>query len=107
VWDSPLEAGCFAIVTESGVGLSVTSAAAAVYRRLCLEYGLPFGLAELWPEGQSGPAHLDLVVPSPGSLHGAVWRRLWPTGSGGALDGWNPDAARMWVSVNAADIFAP
>lgn len=98
--------GHFAVVTESGAGLSVTNAAAAIRNRLRNVYGEPFGLAELWPEGHSGPAHLDLVLPvRPGCR--PQWLRLWPTGLGGKVPGWDPAVADFWWLMNAEEILAP
>jgi len=106
VWEGT-DGGHFAVVTESGAGLSVTEAAELIRNRLRNVYGEPFGLAELWPEGHSGPAHLDLVLPvRPGCR--PQWLRLWPTGLGGTLrNGWDPDVARVWWMMNAEEILAP
>lgn len=94
--------GFFAVVTETGLGLSVTSAAADIWQRVERRYaGEAFALAELWPEGHSGEEHVDLVLPPRGGQ--VSWRRLWPAGElvplRSVLDTW-------WL-VNGADILAP
>lgn len=72
-------AGHFAVVTESGAGLSVTNGAREIWRALAAEFGAPLALAEYWPHEQSPDTgvHADLVLPpSPGGAPG--WCRLWP-----------------------------
>jgi hypothetical protein len=69
-------AGHFAVVTELGIGRSVTNAAHAIRAQLAAEFGEPLGLAEHWPESQAPEAgeHVDLVLP------GDRWAPLWPVG---------------------------
>jgi hypothetical protein len=101
VWQTP-EGAMFAVVTETGQGLSVTNAATPIWRWLHCRYGVRVGLAEYWPEGQSGPAHVDLVLP-PQKGFPQDWLRLWPVSDG------NPHAALMstWWSVYGDEILAP
>lgn len=78
VWQAG-EAGHFAVVTESGAGLSVTNGAREIWRALAAQFGAPLGLAEWWPHEQSlrHGMHADLVLPpKPGGE--PRWVRLWP-----------------------------
>jgi hypothetical protein len=92
--------GYFAVVTETGRGLSVTNCAAGIYRRLRERYARhPFALAEYWPDGESGEAHVDMVhTPHEGTLQ--RWTRLWPTPDTNPLH----DLLETWWAVNGADI---
>jgi hypothetical protein len=97
VWDTP-DGGFFAVVTERGRGMSVTNATDGIWKRLTAMYGRPLGLAELWPEGQSGPAHLDLALPEL-----RKWVRLWPAGDENPMSG----LLAAWWAVHAGDVLAP
>jgi hypothetical protein len=101
VWGTA-DGGFFAVVTETGTGLSVTNAADWIWRFLQSRYGLPFALAEYWPEGESGPAHVDLVQPSAGGAF-LGWQALWPVGP----DNPQADLLDFWWSMHGADILAP
>jgi hypothetical protein len=71
--------GYFAVVTETGIGRSVTNAVRAIWDALIGEYGEPFGLAEHWPYAQAPETgeHVDLVLPPAGpGCQG--WTPLWP-----------------------------
>jgi hypothetical protein len=70
--------GHFAVVTEKGVGRSVTNAARAIRVTLAAQYGEPLTLAEHWPASQAPVEHVDLVLP-PG-FSGQGWTPLWPVG---------------------------
>jgi hypothetical protein len=70
--------GHFAVVTELGGGIPVSSAVRAIWAQLSAWYGPPLGLAEYWPAGLDGPEHADLVVPG-----GVIsWLPLWPVRRG-------------------------
>jgi hypothetical protein len=69
--------GHFAVVTEKGVGRSVTNAARAIRATLAGQWGEPLTLAEHWPESQAPVEHVDLVLP-PGSRNSHA--PLWPVG---------------------------
>jgi hypothetical protein len=73
--------GHFAVVTEKGIGRSVTNAAQAIRAVLEAEYGEPLTLAEHWPVAQSPEMgeHVDLVLP-PGFPGGQGWSPLHPVG---------------------------
>jgi hypothetical protein len=100
VWDTP-DDGFFAIVTELGEGLSVTLAAASIYRVLAERYHEPFGLAELWPagEGVDPELHVDLVLPPADGLP-LSWARAWP------VDEAHPraDLLGLWWECNSDQI---
>jgi len=84
VWDA-IEHGHFAVVSNLYGGLSVTNAAQDIWKALVTQYGLPFGLAEHWPDGAGTPEaeHVDLVYP--GRLgRPAGWEPLWPVAPGSA-----------------------
>jgi hypothetical protein len=68
--------GWFAVVTDLGRGLAVTDAQPGLWKMLAGRFGRPFAMAEQWPEGRSGSAHVDLVLPpGPG---GTELVRIWP-----------------------------
>jgi hypothetical protein len=71
--------GHFAVVTETGVGRSVTTAAQAIRAALAEQWGEPLTLAEHWPASQAPAEHVDLVLPS-GTPGGRGWMPLWPVG---------------------------
>jgi hypothetical protein len=73
--------GYFAVVTETGIGRSVTTAAQAIRAQLVARWGEPLTLAEHWPAAQSPETgeHVDLVLP-PGYPGGQGWAPLWPIG---------------------------
>lgn len=99
VWDTA-EGGFFAAVTETGSGLSVTNAAQHIWQVLVRQYGQPLGLLELWPEGQSGELHADLVLEDPQGL--LSWSRLYPVHPGHPLAG----MLGVWWAVYGEDITA-
>jgi hypothetical protein len=99
VWQA-LEPGHFAVVTAGGGGLSVTNGAASIWLALTRQFGEPLGLAEYWPEGESGTAHADLVLPPRnGSLE---WQRLWPVHPSHPQH----DLLSTWWLVHGGDILA-
>lgn len=102
VWDTS-DGGFFAVVTAAGDGLSVTNAADWIWRFLESRYGRPLGLAEFWPEGESGPAHADLVLPPPPRGASPGWLALWPVPPANPLSG----LLGFWWDVNGAEILAP
>lgn len=75
--------GRLAVVTDLGRGLSVTEAQPGLWKMLADRFGRPFAMAEHWPEGRSGPAHVDLVLP-PGT-EGTGLLRIWPVTDGHPL----------------------
>lgn len=85
-----------AVVTELGVGLSITNGIEHIWAALTLLFpGRPLILLEHWPADQSGESgdHIDqadIVAGAP------VWRRVWPTPSD------NPDhlTNRAWIAHN-------
>jgi hypothetical protein len=97
VWDTA-DGGFFAVVTECGDGLSVTNGAQHIWQTLTRQYGQPFGLLELWPEGESGDLHADLVLESPQG--GLSWSRVHPVHPS------HPDAGMfdVWWDVYGGDI---
>jgi hypothetical protein len=74
--------GHFAVVTERGMGLSVTNAAEAIRQALAERYGEPLALAEHWTAEQAPVTgeHVDLVLP-PRFPGGQGWSALWPLGT--------------------------
>jgi hypothetical protein len=74
--------GHFAVVTEKGLGRSVTNAARAIRATLAAQYGEPLTLAEHWPLSQAPEAgeHVDLVLPATFN-GGQGWSPLHPVGS--------------------------
>lgn len=68
--------GRFAVVTDLGRGLPVTDAQPGLWKMLADRFGLPFAMAEHWPGGGPGLAHVDLVLP-PG-VEGTELLRIWP-----------------------------
>lgn len=102
VWRG-LHRGHLAVVTPLDGDMSVTTAAAHIWKTLYGTYGPAFALAELWPagEGIDGELHLDLVLVEPGSQV-ARWQRLYPTGAENPLH----DFASLWWLTAADDILA-
>ena len=100
VWDTA-DGGAFAVVTETGWGLSVTNAAGYIRQVLSRVHGQPLGLLELWPDGQSGELHADLVLESPRG--GLTWSRLHPVHPA------HPGSGQLgtWWLVYGDDILAP
>ncbi len=76
VWSCPGQAR-LAIVSETGLGVSITNSIECIWQKLTqVSPGNPT-LLEHWPPGAGGPVeHLDQVV-----VIGGVpsWRRVWPT----------------------------
>jgi len=75
--------GRFAVVTDLGRGLPVTDAQPGLWKMLAARFGRPFAMAEQWPEGRSGSARVDLVLP-PGP-QGTELLRIWPVTDGHPL----------------------
>lgn len=77
VWTTS-PAGHLAIVSEVGLGASVTNSAEHIWAELIDRFGRPLVLLEHWPagEGLDREDTLDQVHIAPG-LH--PWRRIWPT----------------------------
>jgi hypothetical protein len=104
VWRAGETSGHFAVITEKGLGLSVTTGAREIWRVLAEQYGPPLGLAEHWPHEQSPHigVHVDLVLapPHPGSE--PEWSRLWP------VHRYNPHYAlfEAWWTAYGLDIIA-
>jgi hypothetical protein len=103
VWAAGETHGHFAVVTETGAGLSVTNGAREIWRMLADQYGPPLGLAEYWPHEQSPDTgmHVDLVLP-PRHERGPEWCRLWPAARS------NPHYAlfEAWWTAYGLDIIA-
>lgn len=102
VWRG-LHTGHLAVVTPVGDGMSVTTAAAYIWKTLYGMYGPALALAELWPasEGFDGELHLDLVQVAPGSQR-AAWLRLHPVGEEHPLFNF----ASLWWLTAADDILS-
>lgn len=90
-------AGYVAVVTELGIGVSITNAIADIAGVLTAEFGSPLALIEHWPAAQAPETgeHLDLV-----DVDGRTprWGRLWPTSPR------HPDhqAHNAWMAAHAA-----
>lgn len=71
-------AGHVVVVTELGIGVSVTNAIADIAAAVSAQFTGPIYLVEHWPaaQGACGEEHLDLAA-----VHGRnpEWVRLWPT----------------------------
>lgn len=70
--------GHLVIVSQSGVGVSVTNAAEYIWRDLVDQFGLPLVMLEHYPPAESMPDDgdtLDQVVVVDGSPR---WRAVWP-----------------------------
>ena len=68
-----------AVVTDTGLGSSITNSVEHIWEQLRLEYaGLEIVLLEHWPAGTGACVveHLDQVVVAGGRPQ---WRRVWPT----------------------------
>jgi hypothetical protein len=93
--------GHFAVVTELGMGRSVTNAAQAIRSLLVGRFGEPLGLAEHWPASQSPEAgeHVDLVLP-PGWQGRRGWAALWPLGRKAP----HYEVCEAWWAVYGAEI---
>jgi hypothetical protein len=102
VWRG-LHRGHLAVVTPVDGHMSVTTAAAHIWKTLYGQYGPALALAELWPEGAGldGELHLDLVLVAPGSQR-AAWQRLYPTNPEHPLH----DFASLWWLAAADDILS-
>lgn len=84
VWDTPA-GGHVAVVTEAGLGASVTNSAEGIIGALQARYGHPLTLLEHWPDGETitwpvgAPTvlgeHIDQVHTG---LFRPRWRRVWP-----------------------------
>jgi hypothetical protein len=72
VWETG-DRGHLAVVTEAGSPVSVTNAAGHIWAQLTADYPGRLTVLEHWPEGHSGPEHVDQV-----------------TGEGGRFTGWQP-----------------
>lgn len=72
------EAGHFAVVTETGAGLSISTAAPSIWQALLGQYGVPFGLAAHYPAEDS---RTELVLPLQQGP-GIRWFPLWPVEPG-------------------------
>jgi hypothetical protein len=96
VWEAgdAAEHGRFAVVTDLGRGMPVSDAQSGLWRMLASRLGQPFAMAEQWPEGRKGSAHVDLVLP-PGP-DGPEWLRIWPVTGDHPLR----EYVTAWWSVN-------
>ncbi|MEU9837467.1 hypothetical protein AB0D67_38530 [Streptosporangium sp. NPDC048047] len=81
-----------AIVSQMGIGASVTNSATSIHATLTHALNGPVVLLEHWPEQEShGPEHLDQVTITAGQPD---WRRIWPTSVS------NPDRSRFETWMN-------
>jgi hypothetical protein len=79
VWQLEGRDGHLAVVTETGLGASITNSAAEICAELARIYPGPLTVIEHWPAGEAYPVddeHLDLVCVHDGSPQ---WQRIWPT----------------------------
>lgn len=76
VWQAG-ERGHFAVVTETGTGISISTAAPSIWQALYAEYGVPFGLAAYYPDERA-----ELVHPLQHPAGGIRFSPLWPVGEG-------------------------
>jgi hypothetical protein len=90
VWRA--EAGHIAVVTELGIGASITNSVEHIWRALVETYGQPLVLLEHWLATTDVSEHLDQVHVDNGQ---AEWRRIWPTGPE------HPDRDRFTTWVQA------
>jgi hypothetical protein len=95
VWMAAGGAGHLAVVTELGLGASVTNSVPDIWRVLRSRWPGPLTLLEHWPAAESfsdDGEHLDQVVTDNGRA--PSWRRVWP------VPATNPDHSRLtdWMS---------
>jgi hypothetical protein len=86
--------GHLAVVSETGIGASVTNSITGIWAVLAARYPGPLTLIEHYPAAESfgGGEHLDLVHVD--DRRQPAWRRLWPTSPA------NPDhdLLNAWMS---------
>lgn len=88
-----------AVVTETGLGSSVTNSIEYVWASLASgESESDVVLLEHWPQAESlsDDEHVDQVVVADGQPH---WRRVWPTESNP-----NHEALNAWMAANGHEI---
>ncbi|TLQ39194.1 hypothetical protein [Streptomyces marianii] len=72
------DAGCLAIVTERGLGVSITNAAEEITAALTARLPGPLVVLEHWLPGDGADHHrLDQVLAA--ADRRPQWRRIWPT----------------------------
>ena len=92
VWHLAVQDGHLAVVTETGLGASVTNSIEDIHGVLAQSYPGPLTLIEHWPAAESAPAggeHLDLALVQD---RRPSWQRIWPTPAANpahdTLDAW-------------------
>lgn len=93
VWAARAGSGHLAVVSETGLGASVTNSIENIWDALTHRYRGPLTLIEHYPAAENSPGegeYLDLVHVD--SRRQPAWQRLWPTPPAnpghGALDRW-------------------
>jgi hypothetical protein len=95
VWAAPSGTGHLAVVTELGLGASITNSIEDIWDDLRARWPDGLTLLEHYPAAESLPDdedHLDQVVIGPGRE--PAWRRVWPVSAS------NPDRDQLagWMS---------
>jgi hypothetical protein len=98
VWICPAAAH-LAIVTEMGLGASITNSIEDIWAALATGCGGRLVLLEHWPTDPYADEHLDQVIIDGGTPH---WRRIWPTPPS------NPGHTRFeeWMTAYGHDLLA-
>ncbi|MEV6527388.1 hypothetical protein AB0M43_36240 [Longispora sp. NPDC051575] len=91
--------GHLALVTDSGIGASITNSIAEIWHTLRNALGAPLWLLEHWPADASEPEHLEQVAVT--GLRPSWWR-AWPT----STDNPRHELLQVWMIVHGRDLLA-